>query len=440
VLIVAMWIVLVLAGLALVFARAMRVRLTASANHVAALQAEAAAQGALQVVLSRLDGTDGSYVSDEDVSWEAIPIGGGYAWVLNPSLADDTTYAFGLRDEAARINVNTAPTDVLVQLPGMTSELAAAVVDWRDEDSEISPGGAESEYYLLLSDPYQCKDAPFESPEELLLVKGATPELLTGEDANRNGVLDRNENDAADSEPGDNRDGHLDRGILDFVTVYSAELNRSADGQDRVDVNDVRAQGLSDLIRGAVAEDRFFQLMDRVRDGRPFRNVLDFYFRTGLKQEEFTAIADRISTGGERNLMGLVNVGTAPREVLLCLPGLDESDVDALISRRQSPQTDLTTIAWVAGVLTQEKATAVGSYITASSWQFGADIVAVSADGRSFRRYRAVVDTRTSPARVLCWRDLTAHGWPLDPEILTALRAGKAPLTSTVTGMGGARP
>ncbi len=33
----------------------------------------------------------------------------------------------------------------------MTAELAASIIDWRDEDSDVTTGGAESEYYLLQS-------------------------------------------------------------------------------------------------------------------------------------------------------------------------------------------------------------------------------------------------------------------------------------------------
>jgi type II secretory pathway component PulK len=60
----------------------------------------------------------------------------------------------------------------------MGAELAASIVDWRDADDEVTSGGAESEYYLLLADPYYCKNAPFETLDELLLVKGATRDLL----------------------------------------------------------------------------------------------------------------------------------------------------------------------------------------------------------------------------------------------------------------------
>jgi len=46
--------------------------------------------------------------------------------------------------------------------------------DWEEEF------GAESSYYLSLDPPYSCKNGPVEFIEELLLVKGITPELLFG--------------------------------------------------------------------------------------------------------------------------------------------------------------------------------------------------------------------------------------------------------------------
>ncbi|MFH0965929.1 MAG: type II secretion system protein GspK [Planctomycetota bacterium] len=437
VLIAAMWIVLVLAGLVLVFARVSRVEVAATANHVAELQAANIAQGALAFVLSEVNGTGGAYATGGDASFEAVPVGEGFFWIVDPSWEDDRAYSFGVRGESSRLNLNSATRDMLLKLPGMTAELAASIVDWRDADSEVSPGGAESEYYLLLSDPYDCKSAPFEAVEELLLVRGASPALLWGEDLNRNGVLDPNENDASESEPPDNRDGRLDRGLFDFLTVYSREPNQTSSGENRVNVNDASGGRLSDVLRGVVGEDRFFQVMERVRGGRPFRNVLDFYFRTGLTSEEFARIADRLTTSGARELVGLVNVNTAPREVLLCLPGLEESDVDALLAKRSASGTDLSSMAWVAQVLSREKAVEAGGFMTVRSYQFSADIVAVSGNGRAFRRYRAVVDARTSPPRVLYWKDLTHLGWPLASEILTALRSGGVPADAQTLAGGG---
>ncbi|MBC8113052.1 MAG: hypothetical protein H7062_01620, partial [Candidatus Saccharimonas sp.] len=76
-----------------------------------------------------------------------------------------------------------------------------------------------------------------ESIDELLLVQGVTPALLYGEDANRNGLLDPNENDGDQSPPLDNADGVLDHGWVAFLTAHSREANRRADGRKKIYIN-----------------------------------------------------------------------------------------------------------------------------------------------------------------------------------------------------------
>lgn len=357
--IVALWIVLTLAGLVLVFARAMRVEILAAANRLSDARAEWIARGALAFVIAQVDGWDGTaaYLPGENLVCEAVPLGEGYFWLLRPGPDDDVNYHFGIADESAKLNVNAAELDMLMKLPGMTDEFAASITDWRSPDIEPAAGGAKNEYYLLLSPPYYCKSGPFETVEELLLVKGAGMDILFGEDANRNGVLDPNEDDGDETLPADNMDGRLDRGIYNFVTAY-----------------------------------------------------------------------------GRGQQPGLVNVNTAPGQVLFCLPGLDDADVDALLAKRAASDTVLAGIDWVAEVLPAEKVREIRRWITVRSYMFSADIVAVSGDGRSFRRFRTVVDAGSSPPRVISWQDMTGLGWPLAPEILTALRNGQ-PLPVTSTGV-----
>ncbi|MBI2433951.1 MAG: general secretion pathway protein GspK, partial [Candidatus Hydrogenedentes bacterium] len=57
-----------------------------------------------------------------------------------------------------------------------------AILDWLDYDDEDEerPEGAEMEYYEGLEIPYACKNGPMDSIEELLLIKGMTPELYYG--------------------------------------------------------------------------------------------------------------------------------------------------------------------------------------------------------------------------------------------------------------------
>ena len=346
-------------------------------------------------------------------------------------------YDIGLTDEAAKINLNSASQEMLQRLPGMTAELAASIIDWRDSDSEVTTGGAEDEYYLLQPNPYHCKNAPLETVEEILLIKGASEDLLYGEDTNLNGVLDDCENDGDASDPPDNQNGRLDPGFYNYVTVYSTEANVDSQGNARININNRSSvSALQSALQTAFKEDRALEIMmaSNISSNPSFSNILQFYYRSGMTFKEFSQIADQLTTSNEQTLSGLVNVDTAPKAVLLCLPGLEESDVDKMISYRTANSDNLTSIAWVTQALDQAKAVGVGSYITVHSYQYSADIVCLSGNGRAYKRYKAVIDTQKTTPRVVYWKTLTHFGWPLDPQIVATLRKGE-PLTSVVSSM-----
>ncbi|MBI4340945.1 MAG: general secretion pathway protein GspK [Candidatus Omnitrophica bacterium] len=92
---------------------------------------------------------------------------------------------YGLVDQERFLNLNTATPEILARLFQQAAGLktldaltiAEAIADWRDEDREPRPHGAEDFYYLGLSPAYECKDAPFESAEELLLIRGVAPAI-----------------------------------------------------------------------------------------------------------------------------------------------------------------------------------------------------------------------------------------------------------------------
>jgi general secretion pathway protein K len=85
--------------------------------------------------------------------------------------------------ETAKYNLNKATPDHLTRLllalgapPERVDETVAAIVDWRQ-------GGAESpfdQYYLSLTPSFRARHASFEEIEELLAVKGITPDLYYG--------------------------------------------------------------------------------------------------------------------------------------------------------------------------------------------------------------------------------------------------------------------
>lgn len=442
ILIVTLWIILALVALVLLLANAMRVEALDSAREASALKADAIEQGAIQYVLAHVDSLQGKAPIETDTPSEAVRLGNGAFWLLKPNYDDDHNWNFGVIDEASKANLNNAPLTLLQMLPDMADELAASIVDWRDGDSDVTPNGAESDYYILLRDPYQCKNAPFETADELFLVKGATRQVLYGEDINRNGVLDPNEDDADASDPPDNRDGQLDYGLLPFVTVYSAEPNTDANGQARININSTTAgRELTDALRQALSAGRAVEIAAAAARERrtPFLNIFDFQVRTGMTAAEFALVADRLTTSTQTTLRGLINVNTAPKQVLLALPGLDDTDAAALLAGRTQSGTDTTNVGWVASALKPEKAVAIGNLITARSYRFSADIVSLAEDGRAFRRCRVVIDAQASPPKVIYRQDLTQLGWPLDPQILAYVRSGGSldnlsPLTG-ITGL-----
>ncbi len=171
---------------------------------------------------------------------------------------------YGLMDESAKLNLNYLPkmglsnddiSTMMLNIPQMTAEIVDAILDWMDADDTKNPYGAESEDYQQMNPPYKAKNGPFETIDELLLVKGITPTLLYGEDANRNGLLDPNENDGDKSPPLDNADGVLDHGFVAYFSVHGRESNRKKDGKLKINVNDGFLTDLYDALLEAFNED-----------------------------------------------------------------------------------------------------------------------------------------------------------------------------------------
>lgn len=200
----------------------------------------------------------------------------GYFSVVAPVVSDSQskTIRFGLMNESGKLNLNILaneedePTldleedievdsavDRLMYIPNMTEDIAAAILDWIDEDDETRSFGAESDYYETLESPYFAKNGPLESLDELLLVRDVTPELLYGEDTNRNGILDPNENDGDATLPIDNADGVLDAGWFAYFTVHSREINIRPDGSEKINVNGTMLTELYDELEAELGPD-----------------------------------------------------------------------------------------------------------------------------------------------------------------------------------------
>lgn len=227
----------------------------ASVASAQGVQSQMWAQSGVQYVAALLTRDGGGWTTDlyNNAAMFHLPMNaesnGGFT-VVAPveDISVDSQLRVGLIDECGKINVNylanmtdlAAARNVLLVLPNMTEALADGILDWIDADFDPREFGAEYDSY---SDVVP-RDGPIDTLEELLQVGDMSPWMLYGEDANRNGVMDLNENDANATQPWDDGDGLLMLGLVDFLTVRSLESNlqRSPElpenyGQPKINVN-----------------------------------------------------------------------------------------------------------------------------------------------------------------------------------------------------------
>lgn len=428
VLIIVLWVAFGLVALTLYFANSMSFELRASDNRASSIEADQAIAGAARYV-SNVLATVKEPATLPDINnyrSDAVPVSDATFWLIGRSDRNTAVdqVSFGLVDEASKLNLN-APwltVDLLMNLPKMTVELAGAILDWRDTDSEVNAGGgAEDETYQRLNPPYRCKNAPFESTEELRLVNGAFLELIYGEDANLNGVLDPNENDSDASSPADNRDGRLDAGYFEYFTAFTRQATVDQYGAALVDVTTLNTPATRTLLQtalttsGVADAQRIVQLLQN--QNPPPNSILQFYIMSQMAEEDFKKLEPSLTMPTQ----GLVNVNTASEAVLSCIPGIGLDNAPTLVTYRRSNPDRLNTVAWVKDALEQAVAIQAGRYITGRTYQFSADIAAVGHHGRGYRRVKYIFDTSEGPPMIRFRQDLTHLGWALGKQARQSL-------------------
>jgi general secretion pathway protein K len=149
--------------------------------------------------------------------------------------------------ESSKISLNYSRPEELRALllslgvePGRAQEITMAILDWRTPGLGLSPF---DQHYLSLSPSFRARHASFEEIEELLLVKGMTPDLF-------HGTLVRD------------AQGRLlpQTGLKDCVTVYGSTGS--------VDVNTASPAVLSAI---GLPPDAVTAIVQR-RHASPFRN------------------------------------------------------------------------------------------------------------------------------------------------------------------------
>lgn len=309
---------------------------------------------------------------DSEQDFRDVQLGRGDFRVLRRGRTDEGGgVIYGVSDEESRLNVNATSLEELARLDGMTPDVAAAIIDWRDEDNQVTPGGAEVDYYVSLQPPYLPRNAPIQTVRELLMVRGVTPPLLLGSDLHQNGMLG-----ASDQEAQENHPDISDLGWAALLTADSTVDNLTATGDEPVNVQTAdestlsRVHGLTtDIARAIVAyrgQNRFQSIADLLdvtaqqgtnqanamqngnqqpsqdngqnasdNGGTPNQPRSNSSGQKVISQDLLMEIADEVTTQSGTSLSGVININTASLEVLLCL-GFTREQAQGVINYRQS--------------------------------------------------------------------------------------------------------
>ncbi len=198
-LIIVLWVITILSVIALEFCFAMRTEINITKNFKEEVQLYAIAEGGVYRAVTelifkndpRLQQMRKSSKSEETAPDKREWVTDGRAYSI-PS--DQGVNEIRIMSEAGKVNINTVSEktlrNILTQLglEGETKDIVAdSILDWRDADDFTHVNGAENDYYQSLKEPYSCKNGNLDSVEELLLVKGVTPELFYGRKALKKG-------------------------------------------------------------------------------------------------------------------------------------------------------------------------------------------------------------------------------------------------------------
>lgn len=384
---------------------------------------------------------------------------------------------FGLENESGKLNLNAlaawdkasenAGRQLLMSLPDMTEEIADAILDWLDSDDETREYGAEADYYSGLNPSYVPRNGPLPTLDELLLVRGVTPQLLFGANLQRIGVTASSE---AESTGSDTATGG---GWASYLTLYSREGNLNSEGSAKINLNqddmetlyeelcevvdeawakyivayrqqasayeskeddqakvETTPSGDLDLTKeGSLTIDSILDLVDqRVRvtyKDQTSEVILESPFANDKEKMRtyLPELLDAVATSTQ-STSGRINLYYAPKGLLAAIPEMTTEIAEQLVAERTTVLTGGESYSryevWplVEGVVTLDQMKTLLPYVTAGGAVYRCHVVGFFDMDGPRARIEAVLDATQSPPAVLFWRDLSRLGCGYSLETL----------------------
>jgi general secretion pathway protein K len=187
-----LWVIAILSVVVLEFCFAMRTEVHITKNYKEELQLYAMVEGGVQRAIAELIYKHDPRVQQMRKTFllQEIPpdqkewVADGRAYPLS---FDQGTCDIRIMSEAGKVNINIVSESMLRKIIGKLGlegeardVVVDSILDWRDPDDFYRLNGAENDYYQSLKEPYNGKNGNLDSIEELLLVRGVTPDLFYG--------------------------------------------------------------------------------------------------------------------------------------------------------------------------------------------------------------------------------------------------------------------
>lgn len=392
VLVLVLWVVVLLTVMTAVLARTSRLDTRITGISSDRIRCKWASRGGLETAIAVLNDDDASSDSLGD-TWSDSEID------FNGISFDGCSVDVEVVDESGKLNINKITKAQLMYLPDMTEEIANSIVDWRDRDGKIRDGSAEEGYYNNLPHPYAIRNGLFKTIRELLLVKGVTPQLLYGPSKypQSSGIEYSEENE----------------GWITYLTCYSLERNVDADGYARVNINTANERKLINDVGLSPANAKW--IVDNRGDG--FNAIADLIQENDnksggsrgvapLKLQTILDVADKITVMEETEIVGKVNLNTAPLDVLTVLLDGHDDIAEDIIGYRSDQLFGITSLGELSSIssLSRKYLKKLIDVATVRSVIFTVYSYA-EAERTGFQSgLEAVVDRGTSPVQIIYMR------------------------------------
>ena len=400
---------------------------------------------------------DGAFFAILPTAWEA---------------EDSPELVFGFTNESSKLHLQTvldwdkkvpgSGQRALMQLPGMSADVADKILDWIDEDSLPRTMGAEKDKYISQRSTILPRNAVPKVLDELLLIPGVTHSDLFG-DANGSPRMNGNLKPTAGSRGSESRQ---QAPWSRFLTVQGRERNETFEGEKRIFLNtpdliELHQQLLTSLglnwanfvvayrqfgpartLRGvpSTAIEPDFMIQPKfqfnseldligskvavVKPGKPpilLTSPLPAN-RIGWAGE-LSRVMDHVSVDLRPEFRGRVNIELADRVVLLAIPEMDSATADQIIFHRSFASAGTAShvhATWLLeqGIVDLNRMKSLLAHLTTGGDVFSAEVVAYFVDRPMLVHNEIVIDGVVAGHSQLYCKDLRDREFPVPLGLL----------------------